>query len=86
MADERERAELQRHIQEAEERAAAGGHRLALAARQPTRSFCPRNDLHPLRRESSGRLHNAAGGFCPRLSGGWVKGEVVNGRLPLSIG
>ncbi|MBK8986306.1 MAG: hypothetical protein IPM39_09530 [Chloroflexi bacterium] len=29
MADERERAELQRHIQEAEERAAAGGHRLA---------------------------------------------------------
>ncbi|MBK8986222.1 MAG: hypothetical protein IPM39_09095 [Chloroflexi bacterium] len=29
MENERERAELQRHIQEAEERAAAGGHRLA---------------------------------------------------------
>ena len=29
MANEREQAELQRHMQEAEERAAAGGHRLA---------------------------------------------------------
>jgi hypothetical protein len=29
MANEREQAELQRHIKEAEERAAAGGHRLA---------------------------------------------------------
>jgi hypothetical protein len=59
MANEREQAELQRHIKEAEERAAAGGHRLTPWRASPNRGFCLGGNLYSLWREGPGRVHSA---------------------------